>query len=69
MIPVGGIVRLGTPVSRVGKMVLLHMEAVSNIQIDHIIILSGLCDSKLWVIKYTENPLVTNIPILIEQNG
>ena len=68
MIPVGGIVRLGTPVSRVGKMVLLYMEAASN-QHDYIdgpLILSNkLCDSKLWVIKLTEKPLDTNIPILV----
>ena len=43
------------------------LEAVSNmtITLDGPFILSGSCDSKLWVIKYTENPLDTNIPILI----
>ena len=55
--PVGGIVRLGTPSTCV-EMVLLYMEVVSNITV----ILSS---SKLWIIKYTENPLDTNIPILI----
>ena len=50
-------------------MVLLYMEAVSNmtITLDGPFILSGLCDPKLWVIKYTENPLDTNIPILINK--
>ena len=57
MTPVGGIVRLGQIkhlcLDRVGKMVLLYMEEVSNMTIDFRwtinFILSGLCDSKLWV--------------------
>ena len=49
------------------------IEAVRNmtITLDGPFILSGLCDdSKLWVIKYTENTLDTNIPIKnTEQDG
>ena len=61
MTPVGGIVRLGTPVSRA-----IHGSNKQHdlLTLDGPYILSGLCDSKLWVIKCTENPLDTNIPII-----
>ena len=68
MTPVGGIVKLGTPSSYTCvEMVLLYTEVVINITINFrwTRILSRLCDSMLWVIKYTENSLDTNIPILI----
>ena len=75
MTPVGGIVRLGlnTCISiEWVKMVLLYTytEAVSNMTIDFrwTIYLNclGYVTPSSGSIKYTENPLDTNIPILIK---
>ena len=67
MTPVGGSVRLGTPSTCVEMVIYIYIHGSSkhnNFTLDGPVILSRLCDSKLWIIKYTENPLDTNIPMI-----